>query len=272
MVSIEIIAIGNELLLGDVLDSNTYWLCRKFTGLGGYVLQAAMVRDDPQAIIRTLRDALQRETQLVITTGGLGPTEDDLTLQAIASALDRPLEIHPTAYKWVEEKYRRLAAEGFVQDATMTESRIKMARLPRGATPIFNPVGAAPAVLIDFPPSRIICLPGVPSEMKGIFEESLTPVWREMFGEGVFLEKMLIVGCQDESVLAPILSQVGQRHPEVYIKSRAKHFGPGVRFRVTLSLAGRSRQSVMEILQDTEQDLKAAFASIGIPVEVGEMP
>lgn len=270
MTTVEIIAIGNEILLGDVLDTNTHWLCRKLTGLGGHVRQAVQVRDDKDAIVYALGAALERGTELIITTGGLGPTEDDLTLEAVATALDRPLLTHPKAYAWVASKYQQLAETGFVQDAAMTVPRAKMARLPQGAMPVANPAGAAPGVVIELDRSIVICLPGVPAEMKSIFEETLQPILRRFFRESVFAEKLLIVGCQDESVLAPILGAVGRQHPHVYVKSRAKHFGPDVKFRVILSATGFSRQEVASALEAAQTDLEAALAKMGIAVETAE--
>jgi nicotinamide-nucleotide amidase len=88
----EIIAIGNELLLGDVLDTNTNWLCRRITGVGGQVTRVAMIRDDIEAISTEIQAVLDRKPELILTTGGLGPTGDDITLLAVASATGRPVE------------------------------------------------------------------------------------------------------------------------------------------------------------------------------------
>jgi len=148
MPSVEIIAIGNELLLGDVLDTNTHWLCRQISALGGRVQRGALIPDDPQAIAETLQAALQREPDLIVLTGGLGPTSDDKTLASVATALGRPLELNQQALAMVRATYERLAARELVHDAELSEVRRKMAYLPRGAEPLHNPVGAAPGVLL----------------------------------------------------------------------------------------------------------------------------
>ncbi len=129
----EIIAIGNEVLLGDVLDTNSHWLCVQLTGLGALVRRVTQVRDELMAIQQAVEAALGQGTQLVITTGGLGPTHDDLTLQAVSRALGRDLEIDPLAFSWVRERYRELNQAGYVASPEMTEPRIKMARLPVAA-------------------------------------------------------------------------------------------------------------------------------------------
>src|SRR6185436_18164284 len=105
-----IIAIGNELLIGETLDTNTNWLCRQLTGLGGSVERAAILPDKIETIAEVMRSACEAGPDLLITTGGLGPTDDDLTLSAVARALDLPLEQNETAYKWLAEKYTELAA------------------------------------------------------------------------------------------------------------------------------------------------------------------
>ncbi len=267
MVTVEIIAIGNELLLGDTLDTNTHWLCRTLTGLGGRVERAVLVRDECPAIVREIRGALQRGARLVLTSGGLGPTEDDRTLEAVAEALDRPLVMNERALALVREKYQRWAALGYVADAHLSESRLKMARLPEGAEALENPVGAAPGVLVRLPQTTLVSLPGVPAELKAIVTGPLQPVLQELLGAGVFREREVIALCRDESVLAPLLREVSHRHPDVYIKSRAREFGPDVRFRITLSLAGRDPESVQARLEAATRDLHQTLQRAGIEVE-----
>jgi len=268
MGTVEIIAIGNELLLGDTLDTNTSWLCRTITGLGGRVERAVLVRDERPAIVREVRGALERHVSLLITSGGLGPTEDDLTLEAIAEALGRALLVNARALALVQQTYERLAAAGYVADARLTESRVKMARLPEGAEPLENPVGAAPGVLLRVDRTTLVSLPGVPAELKAIVTGPLQPVLQEIFGAGVFSEREVIALCRDETVLAPILRDVSHRHPDVYIKSRAREFGADLRFRITLSLSGRDPAIVNARLEDAARDLCTALRHVGIDVEM----
>src|SRR5256714_9022205 len=131
-----------------VQDTNSNYLCRVVRGMGGRVRHIAVVRDEADAIADEIRAALARRTDLLFTCGGLGPTDDDLTLAAIAQALNRPLEINTTARAFVERRYAELAAQGDVSSAAMTEARLKMARLPAGARIIDNPLGAAPAGVV----------------------------------------------------------------------------------------------------------------------------
>lgn len=170
---VEIIAIGNEILWGQVQDTNTYWLVKQVTGLGGQVRQAVIVPDEPEAIVREVRGALERQPALLITSGGLGPTADDLTLPTVAEALGRPLELSPQALEMMERRYARLAELGFVADASLSPARKKMAYLPQGAVPLANSVGTAPGCLLRLGATTLVSLPGVPGEMVSIWEESL---------------------------------------------------------------------------------------------------
>ncbi|MBI2845710.1 MAG: competence/damage-inducible protein A, partial [Chloroflexi bacterium] len=212
----EIIAIGNEILLGQVQDTNAHWLAKKIVSMGGRVRRMVVVGDDPPAIIQEIRGALAREPVLLVTTGGLGPTADDLTLAAVAEAVGRPLDLNPPALQMVEKRYAKLARLGFVADAALTRSRLKMAYLPSGAEPLANSVGTAPGSLLRLDPTTLISLPGVPGEMMAIWEESLASVLKEIFGENIFLEKTVTVQTRDESSLAPILQELAEKNPEVY--------------------------------------------------------
>ncbi len=254
--TVEIIAVGNELLLGDVLDTNTNWLCKQITGLGGKVTRAVVIGDDREAIAREVRGALRRGAKVLFTSGGLGPTQDDMTLEAVAEATSRPLSLHPEALRMVKSKYEELYRQGAVDHPRLTKARKKMAILPEGAEPLFNPVGAAPGVLLRHRGTAIICLPGVPDELKGIFTTSLSPFLKETFGSGAFFEEEVVTEFKDESMLAPILRAVSKRHPKVYVKSRPKRFGPEVRIKVTLSARGDSPEEARRLVERALEELK----------------
>lgn len=266
MASAEIIAIGNEILRGDVLDTNSHWLCGRLGARGAAVGRITVLPDVEETIADALRGALGRGPRLVVTTGGLGPTEDDRTLAAVARALGRDLRRDETAHGWVRETYRRLAAQGYVDAPDMTPARAKMARLPAGAEPLHNGVGTAPGVVVREGAVTIACLPGVPEELKGIFEGPLRAHLVELFGEAITLTWRAAVSSGDESELAPILQQVAGRHPDVYLKSRARGFGPERRFLVTLSARGEGEGAARERLQRAWDDLEAALTRVGIPV------
>jgi len=263
----EIIAIGNELLLGDVLDTNTNWLCKRITGIGGQVTRAALVRDEHAAIVAEIRSALDRAPDLIITTGGLGPTGDDITMQAVGEATARPIELHAQALTMVKARYQDLVKKGYLKDPTLTDARKKMACLPRGAAALRNPVGTAPAAVLEIGDSTLVSLPGVPEELKGIYEETLQPTLKRIFGDSYYEERSIIALCGDESSLAPVLDKVVEAHPEVYIKSRARRYGAEVRILITLSHAGEGREGVERSLAAALEALTRALAGAGFEVE-----
>jgi len=268
--TVEIIAIGNEILIGDVQDTNTHWLCQQITRLGGHVRRSSLLRDEPESIAAEVRAALARDTGVVFTTGGLGPTDDDLTLAAVAQGIDVAVRLHKQARQMVSDRYDKLAAQGIVALSGLNSAREKMAYLPEGAAPLHNPVGTAPGVLIKMGQRAIVCLPGVPAELKGIFTTSLQPFLQEIFGEGIFVERVLAAECDDESMLAPIVNRVATGHPHIYVKSWARPFGETRWLKITLSASGTDRATLEMLLDAALADLEAGLAGADIPLRAME--
>lgn len=264
---IEILVIGNEVLAGDVLDSNSHWLCQQVSARGGQVRRITVLRDDPDEINDGLLGALERRPVLILTCGGLGPTQDDLTVGAIAQALGLKMEESATAYAMVQGLYVRLFQQGEVTTAEMLPQRAKMAQLPEGATPLVNRVGAAPGVLLEHAGVTIVALPGVPAEMKDIFSNSLLPRLAAIFPEQAYTERLIKTRVWDESILAPAVDAVASRHPRVYVKSRAQVYGSGVADFVTLAARGSDEAEVQSLLDAAETELRGEFDRLGIDVE-----
>jgi len=218
----EIICVGNELLIGKTLNTNAQWLAKRVTSLGLNVRRINTVSDDVDEISGALREAVQRNPSFVITTGGLGPTFDDKTLEGVAKALQRRIEVHEQALRMVEEKYRKYVEEGRMERVELTPHRVKMAKLPEGAEPLFNPAGTAPGVIMRHNDTTVIALPGVPPEMKAIFEESVVPLLKQAAGDVTFFETSVdVTGCM-ESEIAPLIDRIMHDNPYVYIKSHPK--------------------------------------------------
>ncbi|HWN98536.1 MAG TPA: molybdopterin-binding protein [Blastocatellia bacterium] len=255
MVTVEIIVVGNEVLLGQVQDTNSSYLCRMVRERGGLVRHIAVVRDEIDAISDALKASLIRRAGLILSCGGLGPTDDDLTLAGIARATGRELELNQTARDIIERRYTGLASDGFVESSEMNDARLKMARLPEGALAVENPVGSAPGVTLEAGGARIVALPGVPAELKAIVEGPLQALISETFGSAGYCEREIIVNCGDESQLAPVLRDVAAANPQVYVKSRASHFGQDVRFRVVVSAAASSAQDAQRLIETAAEDL-----------------
>jgi molybdenum cofactor synthesis domain-containing protein len=242
-----IIAIGNELLLGQVQDTNTHWLCKQITERGGRVERIVTLRDQHEAIIAEIQYALKENFSLILTSGGLGPTPDDLTLAAMAKALGQKLTLNAEAYAMVSERIQKLYDGRLIQDASMTPSREKMAWLPAKGVPLANQVGTAPGVLLKERESTLVSLPGVPSELKDIFSNALRSVLDALFGASFYLEEALVLHWNDESALAPMLEEVQRRWPHVYVKSRTRGFEENFQIMITLSMSGERERVSQEI-------------------------
>jgi nicotinamide-nucleotide amidase len=264
--AVEILAAGDEVLNGDVLDTNTHELCVLVTGLGGRVRRTVTVRDDVESIGGEVRAALARRPALLFTVGGLGPTSDDRTLEGVALGVDRALVLHPEAERMVAARYAEFHARGFVPFAEMNEARRKMARLPESAVPVDNPVGGAPGVVLEIGPTAIVSLPGVPGELRAIVHQSLDDLFRRVFGTAHYEERALVVELQDESAIAGVLRRAEEAHPEVYVKSRAKVIGSTPAIRVTLSARGADAASVGALLETAAAQLLDEVAAAGFEI------
>lgn len=218
-VKMEIVCVGNELLIGKTLNTNAQWLAKRATTLGMTVQRITVVGDDVDEIARAMRESLRRKPRFIITTGGLGPTFDDKTLRGIAKGLRRKLEVNDEALKQVRAKYEALLNEGRIGKVELTPARVKMATFPESTKPLHNSVGTAPGMMASVDGTFLIALPGVPPEMEAIFEESIAPMLKREAGKSAFFEASIYVNGIMESSLAPLIDEAMHDNPDVYIKS-----------------------------------------------------
>ena len=176
---VEIVTIGDELLLGFTIDTNAAYLARKLAEQGVAVARRASVGDDVATIVSAVREALDR-TGLVITTGGLGPTTDDVTRDAIAQVFGRELAVDDAHLEWMRDRWKKRFGR------EMPESNRRQALLPRGATKLENKHGSAPGILVEDDRGRfVVTLPGVPRELRGMVDDTVLPLLRERgYGSG----------------------------------------------------------------------------------------
>ncbi|MCW4024601.1 MAG: molybdopterin-binding protein [Candidatus Bathyarchaeota archaeon] len=233
----EIISIGNELLIGKIQNTNAFWLSKQATQLGVNVTRETTIPDIIDVIAQTLKETIRRKPQFIITTGGLGPTFDDKTFEAVAKALNRPLEVNPEALNFVKEKCETYAKKHGLPIIEMTPPRIKMAALPQGTQPINNPVGTAPGLRVDLESVMLFVLPGVPLEMEAIFNESIAPLLKSAVGELRFFERSLFADCIAEAALAPLIDAVMRDNAAVYLKSHPLKVGETFRVELHLTLS-----------------------------------
>jgi len=190
----EIISIGSEILRGQITDTNSNFIVKKLVELSIDVEHITAVSDNPESLLSTLKLALQR-ADLVITTGGLGPTEDDITYETIAKALNLKLIKYPEAEDHLKKVLNKIKVE-------ISPSNLKQTYLPEGAKIIINQYGTAPAMILE-KDNKIICsLPGVPREMKKLVVENLIPYLKEKFPPSVIKKSKIlkVTGLGESSV------------------------------------------------------------------------
>jgi len=262
--TVEILSIGNELLLGNTVNTNAAWLATKVTSLGGNVTRITTVADSLHEISAAIKESIDRKADFLITTGGIGPTFDDMTLKAVAMALRMRLRLDPVAVGMIREHYARRFRG---KKISMTKPRLKMAYIPSKGTAIENPVGTAPAVMLSIE-TKVFCLPGVPSEAKAIFSNTVSKIIAAEAGGLRFLERWIKVDGIMESSLAPILDRVMLRWPGVYIKSHPRGVEANGRahlelhFSISSSDPKRAKSVLLGAIRELENELKGTRAKI----------
>jgi competence/damage-inducible protein CinA-like protein len=163
----EVITIGTELLLGEIVDTNTRTIARAIRDIGLDLYRTTSVGDNVERIAQAIRESTDR-AQAVITTGGLGPTVDDPTREAVARAFDVPLEYQPKLWDEIQDRFTQYGYKP-------ADNNKRQAYIPAGAIPISNPVGTAPGFIFETENSAVITLPGVPAELIVLLEEQVIP-------------------------------------------------------------------------------------------------
>jgi len=214
-VNIEIIATGDELIYGRILDTNSHWIAKRVAELGARLRRVTMIGDEPELIAATLNDALLRDAHFIIVTGGLGPSEDDLTVDSIGLALTRDTVVDEEGASKIEAVYRK---RGITDQAQIKRGR-RMARVLEGSKPLQNPVGFAVGMAVEVAGKTICTLPGVPEEMKGMFDANVAPMI-ESESTSVFLAKTYNISMVWRDFF-PLYRQMQIDYPDIYIKNAA---------------------------------------------------
>ena len=170
----EIVSIGSELLLGQIVDTNASWIAQRLAEAGVNLFYKTTVGDNMDRMVEVLDRALDR-SDVVVTGGGIGPTQDDLTREAIAKVTGRKVVTDPGSLLELRERFQK---RGFI----LTKNNERQAQIPDGASVVRNPNGTAPAFIVETDRGVTISLPGVPFEMKWLVENEVIPYLREKFG------------------------------------------------------------------------------------------
>jgi nicotinamide-nucleotide amidase len=261
-VTAAIVTVGEELLSGETTDTNGSWLSRRLASLGAPVLQRWVVGDDAEAIQAALSAALA-VADLVVLTGGLGPTRDDLTRPAVASFLGLELRSDPQIVEDLRERFR---ARGLPD---LPANNLSQAEVPQGARVLTNSLGTAPGLLMEHEGRSVALLPGVPREMRRIFEEVLEGVIIDRFEARLvpLVHRTLYTVGVAESVLGELVDEVREGIPEEVELA----FLPGLRG-VSIRITARSSADGAAKLLDAAQSiLDPIVAPYRIGVEKGDL-
>lgn len=265
----EIICVGNELLIGKTLNTNAHWLAGKATEAGMNVRRITVVADEVSEIATAIIEAFERKPRFVVTTGGLGPTFDDKTLEGIARCFNRKLVVNQKALEMVRQKYESYDRHQPSPKIELTPARMKMATLPEGTDPLPNPVGTAPGMILQTDNTTLVALPGVPPEMQAIFNQSVILLLRKEAGGSGFYATSMYVAHMMESMLAPLIDGVMNDNPGVYIKSHVytgsspQTEGERSPIELHLSMTAENPQIAKECLERAAAQLRALIQKEG---------
>lgn len=277
----EIVAIGTELLLGQIVDTNSATMAQQLTTIGVDVHFKSTVGDNLERIKSTLRTALDR-ADFVITTGGIGPTLDDLTREAVAEVTERPLTFNPLLCDQINDFFTRLGRK-------MSENNRKQAFIPEGAIPIENPVGTAPGFIVEQGAKAVISVPGVPHEMRYFMEQSVIPYLRKkmgirevivsrvlkLFGIGESLVderiKDLIEGGKNPTIGLLAHTQIGEIHIRLTAKTEEKAHAQAMNRDLEKQIRERLESFIFGADEETyEGVLSSLLRESGLTIAVAE--
>jgi len=244
MPTAEIITIGTEILLGEILDTNARYLARQLRQVGIDLYRTTTIGDNGQRIARAIQHSLDH-CDIVLTTGGLGPTIDDPTREAVASALGVTTEFLPELWEQIQARFQRFGRQP-------TENNRRQAYIPQGAIPIENPVGTAPAFIAKVGKQVVISLPGVPREMEYLMEHTILPYLKQYFQlSGIIKARVIHTVGIGESLIDDRISDLETlSNPSVGL---AAHSGQ-VDVRITAKADSEARAD--EMIQQIEMELR----------------
>ncbi|MFN8439289.1 MAG: CinA family nicotinamide mononucleotide deamidase-related protein [Caldilineaceae bacterium] len=209
----EIVTTGTEILLGEIVDTNAAWIAQQLRDVGVNLFYKTTVGDN-LARIRGVIELCMSRSDVIICSGGLGPTVDDMTRHAIAEATGRPLQMHEPSRRKLEERFVRLGVQ-------MTENNYVQALIPEGAIVIDNPVGTAPGFIVETQQSTVIAVPGVPREMKALMTETILPYLRQRGGEGIIRRRVLrTIGIGESLIDTKLDDLLRQSNPTVGLAAK----------------------------------------------------
>lgn len=212
---IEIIATGDELIYGRILDTNSNWLAKRLAEIGAELRKITVIGDDYEDLSKALNSALLSDAEMIIFTGGLGPSEDDFTVDAIGKALGINVIIDQNALNKIKEIYARRG----LNDSVSISRGSRMARILDGSFPLQNPIGMSVGMKLNYNNKTIFSLPGIPVEVQGIFDTHITPII-EATSTHKLLGRTFYVTMVWKNFF-DLYRKLQSDYPEIYIKNAA---------------------------------------------------
>jgi nicotinamide-nucleotide amidase len=245
-----VISIGSELALGQTVDTNAAWLSSRLAESGVMVVEHVTIADEMLPIVRAFQRACA-DTELVLVTGGLGPTDDDLTRQALADAMNVPLQRHPELLQQIESYFRR-------RDRRMPEANKIQADFPKGSEPIENSCGTAPGIHARLGRADVFAMPGVPREMRAMYEQAVLPFVQAKARSGALISKTLLTYGWGESDVSERITDLMIRGQNPSVGTTAQDAIIGVR----IWAQGRDRAHAQMLLDGTAAEVRKRLGAI----------
>jgi nicotinamide-nucleotide amidase len=240
----EIIAVGSEMLTPDRIDTNSLFLTGELNKLGIEVVRKTIVGDNRELLAEAFRDALNR-VALVIATGGLGPTEDDLTRETVSELLGRKLILNDAILRYIEGRFRQLGRE-------MPAVNVRQAMVPEGAEVLENPRGSAPGLWLEDKGRIIALLPGPPRELRPMYQEQIQPrLERRGSGIRMFVRELRVAG-MGESAVEQRIKPIYTRYSDVHTTILAAPGEIQIYLRMWTDDAASAQKTLDEIVQGFE--------------------
>ncbi len=253
----ELLMIGTELLLGQIQDTNAAYMARVLAASGMNLYWKTTVGDNAGRIRDALRLGLER-SNVVLCSGGLGPTADDITRECVAEVLGVPLDYHEALYQAIVDRFRS-------RNRPLTENNRRQAFLPRGARAIPNPNGTAPGIIAESGQGVIVCMPGVPRELQAMFEETVIPYLKSKYAveETIHYQVLLARNVGESRVDQAIADLIAaQANPTIGLLA-----SPGV-VRIRIAAKAPSVELALAMIAPLEKQIRQRLESVADALEV----
>jgi nicotinamide-nucleotide amidase len=240
----EILAVGTEILLGDIVNTNSHYISKRLADLGISVYYQTVVGDNEERLYDAYKLAFER-ADIVIATGGLGPTKDDLTKEIGAKYFDKVLVLHEESLDYIKNFFDRL-------NRPMSEGNRKQAIFPKGSIILANPNGTAPGCIIEENNKILIMMPGPPKEMAPMFEDSVVP-YLQKFSDGVLVSKVIRVLGLGESAMAERVNDIIDNNTNPTVAPYAKDNEAILR----ITAKGKTKEEAEKLILPIEQEIRS---------------